>query len=140
MKKNVWDQLDHSLVISGTEADIKRSKVYLYSDEFKELLSNFEVTYWNKVNDKVFTSGRDSDTKIDSFHSINSKNSKLLKNNFSAQNVIKAKGDYYIVYGKDQTPDTPYKNKNILYIYNERTNTFVDIVVDLQLTDLIFIN
>lgn len=140
MQKNVWDQLDHSLVISGTEADIKRSKVYLYSDEFKELLSNFEVTYWNKVDDKVFTSGRDSDTKVDSFHSINSKNSKLLKNNFSAQNVIKAKGDYYIVYGKDQTPDTPYRNKNILYIYNERTGAFVDIVVDLQLTDLIFIN
>ena len=61
------------------QRQILKSKVYLYSDEFKELLSNFEVTYWNKVDDKVFTSGRDSDTKVDSFHSINSKNSKLLK-------------------------------------------------------------
>lgn len=140
MEKKVWDQLDHSLAISGKEADINRSKIYLYSDEFKELLANFEVTYWNKIDDKVFTSGRDTDTNTYSLHSINSRNSKLLKNNFGAENVIKAKGDYYIVYGKDQTPDSPFKNKNILYIYNERTNTFVDIVVDLQLTDLIFIN
>ncbi len=139
MQKNVWDQLDHSLVISGTEADINRSKVYLYSDEFKELLSNFQVSYWNKINNKVFTSGRDSDTNTVSFYCINSRNSKLLKNNFSAENVIKAKGDYYIVYGRNQTPNSPYSNRNILYIYNERTNTFVDIVVDLQLTDLIFI-
>lgn len=140
MERNVWDQLDNSLVISGTEADIKRSKVYIYSDEFKELLSNFQVSYWNKIDGKVFTSGKDSDSNLFSFHSINSRNSKLLRNNFDVQNVIKVKGDYYIVYGKDQTPNGPFRSKNILYIYNERTNTFVDIVIDLQLTDLIFIN
>lgn len=140
MERNVWDQLDSSLIISGTEADIKRSKVYIYSDEFKELISNFQVSYWNKVDDKVFTSGKDSDSNVFSFHSINPKNSKLLKNNFNAENVIKVKGDFYIVYGKDQTPESPFRNKNILYIYNQKTNSFVDIVVDLQLTDLIFIN
>jgi len=49
METKAWDELNGSLAISGNEADIKRNKVYLYSNEFKELLSNFQVNYWEKL-------------------------------------------------------------------------------------------
>ncbi|MDQ2085854.1 copper amine oxidase N-terminal domain-containing protein [Herbivorax sp. ANBcel31] len=140
MEKNIWEQLESSLAISGTEADINRSKVYLYSDEFEELLSNFEVNYWGKIDNKVFTSGRDTDSNITSFYNVSSNNSRLLRRNFNVENVIEVKGDYYIIYGRELSSDSPFRNTDILYIYNERTNEFVDIAVDIQLTDLIFIN
>jgi len=35
METKAWDELNGSLAISGNEADIKRNKVYLYSNEFK---------------------------------------------------------------------------------------------------------
>ncbi|TYQ13228.1 UNVERIFIED_CONTAM: copper amine oxidase-like protein [Acetivibrio alkalicellulosi] len=140
LETKMWEELSGSLAVSGREADIKRSKVYLYSNEFKELLSNFEVNYWNKIDDKIFTSGRDTDSRTVSFNRIDANNTKLLKDNFSVEKVIKAKGDYYIVYATEQTPSTPYSNKKILYIYNDRTNEFIDLAIDIQLTDLIFVN
>lgn len=140
METKAWDELNGSLAISGNEADIKRNKVYLYSNEFKELLSNFQVNYWEKIGDLIFTSGVDTDTKVDSFHCINSRNSELLRDYFDVDKVVKAKGDYYIVYGIEKAPKTKYTNKKILYIYNFRTKEFVDLVVDFQLTDILFIN
>lgn len=140
METKVWDELGGSLAINGYEADIKRNKVYLYSNEFEELLGNFQVNYWEKIGDFIFASGTDTDSKVDSFHYINSRNSEQLRDYFDADKVIKAKGDYYIVYGVEKEPKTPFTNKKILYIYNFKTKEFVDLVVDFQLTDILYIN
>lgn len=140
MQTKVWEELDGSLAVNGYEADIKRSKVYLYSNEFKELLGNFEVSYWEKIGNKIFTSGQDTDRKAFSFCSINSNNKKEIRDYFAVNKVIKAKGDYYFVYAVEQAPKTSYTNKKILYIYNERTGEFIDLIVDIELTDILFIN
>ncbi|HHV30448.1 copper amine oxidase N-terminal domain-containing protein [Acetivibrio mesophilus] len=140
METKVWDELGDSLAVNGNEADIKRSKVYLYSNEFKELLGNFQVEYWEKIDNFIFTSGLDTDSKVNSFHCINSRNSEQLKDYFDVDKVIKAKGDYYFVYGVEKAPKTPFSNKKILYIYNFRTKEFIDLVVDFQLTDMLYIN
>lgn len=140
METKVWDELSGSLAVNGNEADIKRSKVYLYSNEFKELLGNFQVDYWEKIDNYIFTSGLDTDSKINSFHCINSRNGEQLRGYFDADKIIKAKDDYYFVYGVEKEPKTPFTNKKILYIYNHRTKEFIDLIVDFQLSDMLFID
>lgn len=140
MQTNVWEELNGSLVVNGHEADIKRSKVYLYSNEFKELLGNFEVNYWEKIDNRVFASGKDTDRNAVMFSCINSRFQEELRDYFTVNKIIKAKDDYYFVYATEQAPKTPYTNKKILYIFNDRTNEFIDLVVDIQLTDMLFIN
>ncbi|HOQ01890.1 MAG TPA: copper amine oxidase N-terminal domain-containing protein [Acetivibrio sp.] len=140
MQTKVWEELNGSLAVNGYEADIKRSKVYLYSDEFKELLGNFEVSYWEKIDNKIYTSGKDTDRNASLFCRIDSNNKKEIRDYFAVNKVIKAKGDYYFVYAVEQAPKTPYTNKKILYIYNEKTGQFIDLVVDIELTDILFIN
>jgi len=66
---------------------------------------------------------------------------KEIAEKYGPENVVVILGsDYYIVYGIEKAPKTKYTNKKILYIYNFRTKEFVDLVVDFQLTDILFIN
>ena len=141
MKTNVWEELFGSLVVNGVEDDIKRSKVYIYSDEFKELLGNFQVSYWERIGNRIFTSGKDTDSNTMSLQKIDTMTTHLLKDKFAAKKMVKAQeGSYYFVFGTEQTPKTPYTNKNILYIFDESTGKFVDMVVDIQLTDMLVID
>jgi len=86
-------------------------------------LSNFQVNYWEKIGDLIFTSGVDTDTKVDSFHCINSRNSELLRDYFDVDKVVKAKGDYYIVYGIEKAPKTNIPIKRFcIFIISEPRN------------------
>jgi hypothetical protein len=61
-----------------------------------------------------------------------------LEQNMEAINVIKAKGKYYLVYAYDRDAQSPLKGKKILYIYDDSTRDFVEMKVNIEITDMIF--
>ncbi|MEN8904986.1 MAG: stalk domain-containing protein [Clostridiales bacterium] len=137
METKVWQPIEGALVINGYEADIDKYKVYLYSDGFNEILSNFQSSYWTNIGDKVYTSGLDEDSNEINLYSIDSKGKELIQRNFSATKIEKALNNYFFINAKITNKNSPHYNKKILYIWNEKSKKFVDVEVDIDLTDIV---
>lgn len=139
MEMKNWECLNDNLVFSGYEADIKRSKLYSFSSDFNELLSNCEVKYWNMIQDMLFVSGYDSSAKLYDIYKFTDDKLTNIKSNSEAIKVIKAKGNFYLVYAYERDGESPLKGKKILYIFDGISGDFIEMKVNIQLTDMIFI-
>ncbi len=139
MEMKKWDSVGGSLIISGYEKDIDRNKLYSYGNEFKELISNFGLGYWEKYDDGLFVVGADQDTNISSMYKFTDSNPVTLKDNITVTKMIKAKGKYYFIDSSDMDPNSQTRGKKVLYIYDDTTGNFVEMKVDLKITDMIFV-
>ncbi len=140
MEMKNWECINDSLVFSGYEADIKRSKLYSFGNGFNELLSNCEVKYWNKIQEVLFVSGYDSSTKLYDLYKFTGDKEINIKSNTEVINLIKAKGSFYLVYAYERDDKSPLKGKKILYIYDDASGQFIEMKVNIQISNMIFIN
>lgn len=138
MKTKYWEAVKDSMVFSGYENGINANKLYSYGYAFNELLSNFDVKYWSRVENSLFVCGSSPQDKKFGLYKFNDANMLSLEQNMEAINVIKAKGNYYLVYAYDRDNQSPLKGKKILYIYDDSTRDFVEMKVNIEITDMIF--
>ncbi|NLL05156.1 MAG: copper amine oxidase N-terminal domain-containing protein [Clostridiaceae bacterium] len=138
MKTKYWEAVKDSMVFSGYENGINANKLYSYGYAFNELLGNFDVKYWSKVENSLFVCGSSPLDKQFGLYKFNDANMLSLEQNMEAINVIKAKGKYYLVYAYDRDAQSPLKGKKILYIYDDSTRDFVEMKVNIEITDMIF--
>jgi hypothetical protein len=132
-----WETIEGGVVISGYEEDIDKYKIYLYSDEFHEILSNFKSSYITKIGDTVYTSGLDEDANKTDLYAIDSTGKELIKENFDASKIEEALNDFFFINAKITNKSSKHYNKKILYIWNKNTKKFTDIEVDIDLTDIV---
>lgn len=138
MKTKYWEAVKDSMVFSGYENGINANKLYSYGYAFNELLSNFDVKYWSKVENSLFVCGSSPLDKKFGLYKFNDANMVSLEQNMETIKVIKAKGNYYLVYAYDRDNQSPLKGKKILYIYDDSTRSFVEMKVNIEITDMIF--
>ncbi|MCX7922344.1 MAG: copper amine oxidase N-terminal domain-containing protein [Clostridia bacterium] len=138
MDTKKWSVVGSSLIFAGYESDIKKNKLYSYGDMFNELLSNFEVKYWNMVLEKLFVNGSNPDNNKLSLYKFVDYNMESLRDNIEVIQIIKAKGDYYLVYATERDSSSPFKGKKIIYVYNDSNKSFVEMKVDIEMADMIF--
>jgi len=134
-----WDIIGKSLVFAGYEEDIKRNKLYSYNDEFAELRDNFEVKFWGKYNDILFVNGFNGEQKKYSFCRFSGNNLEDIRDNLEVYSIIKAKGPYFIVFACDKDPQSDFYKKKMLYIYDDSAGSFIEMKVDIELKDMIFV-
>lgn len=132
-----WEALDGAMVINGYEADIKRNKVYIYKTGFEEILSNFEVNYWRNINDTIYTSGTDTDSKKTDLYQITSSGNKLIKNDVQMFKIEKGLGDYFYISLSLKSSKPLFSGKG-LFIWDAKNNKFVDIATGVELSDIIY--
>jgi len=138
MKTKYWDSVKDSLVFSGYETGINANKLYSYGYAFNELLGNFDVKYWKKIENTLFVCGSSPLDKKFELYKFNDANKVALQDNLEVINVIKAKGNYYLIYAYDRDNQSPLKGKKILYIYDDSTRDFVEMKVNMEISDMIF--
>ncbi|HPU41585.1 MAG TPA: copper amine oxidase N-terminal domain-containing protein [Acetivibrio clariflavus] len=138
MKTKYWDSVRDSLVFSGYEAGINANKLYSYGYAFNELLGNFDVKYWNKIEDTLFVCGSSPLDKKFEIYKFNNANKIALQDNLEIIKVIKAKENYYLIYAYDRDNQSPLKGKKILYIYDDSTRDFIEMKVNMEISDMIF--
>lgn len=139
MQTRKWENIGGSLIIYGYENDIKRNKIFSYGDEFKELYGNFNVSYWQKFDNELFVSGRDIDENSNNLIKFKDNSPISLNDGLAVLKMIKVKGAYYIINGTNLDQKSSSFNKRVLYIYDDSKGDFIEMKVDTQLTDMIFI-
>lgn len=140
MDTKKWGIVYDTLIFAGYDEDIKKNKIYSYRKRFSELLNNFEIKSWYPYGNKLFVGGYNSDNKINSLYRFVNLNKVKLKDNIELINMVKAKGQYYLVYAYDKDSKSPLNGKKILYIYNDSTREFIEMKTDIEIKDMIFIN
>lgn len=138
MKTKYWDSVKDSMVFSGYETGINANKLYSYGYAFNELLSNYDVKYWNKIEDALFVCGSSPTDKKFELYKFNDANKVSLEDNKEAIKVIKAKGNYYLIYAYDRDNESALKGKKILYIYDDASRDFIEMKVNMEISDMIF--
>ncbi|MCX7922343.1 MAG: copper amine oxidase N-terminal domain-containing protein [Clostridia bacterium] len=136
MKK--WSKVGAGLIFAGYESDIKKNKLYSYNNEFNELLNNFEVKYWNLIGDKLFINGINPDESKLSLYKVMDLKKESLRDNIEVIKIINARGEFYLVYAVERDNTSPLKGKKIVYIYDDRYKRFIEMKVDIEITDMIF--
>lgn len=134
-----WDSIKQYVVFSGYEKDIKRNKLYSYGSKFNEIAGNFNVNYWKKLSNSIFVNGIDKDKNVYKFFKFDDDNEQSIKDNIEVINMIQAKGNYYLVYAKDNDSKSPTKGKKILYLFNNKTNNITKIKDNISINDMIYI-
>lgn len=138
MSTKYWDSVGGSLVFSGYEVGINANKLYSYGNVFNELLGNYDVKYWDKIENALFVCGNDPTNKKFELYKFNDANKIALEDNLEVLKVIKAKGRYYLIHAIDRDNESPLKGKKILYIYDDSTRNFIEMKVNLEISDMIF--
>lgn len=138
MKTKYWDSVKDSMVFSGYETGINANKLYSYGYAFNELLSNYDVKYWTKIEDALFVCGSSPTDKKFELYKFNDANKVSLEDNKEAIKVIKAKGNYYLVYAYDRDKESALNGKKILYIYDDSSRNFIEMKVNMEISDMIF--
>ncbi|MCX7748972.1 MAG: copper amine oxidase N-terminal domain-containing protein [Clostridia bacterium] len=133
-----WSNIQNTLIFAGYEADINRLKVYTYGTKFTEQLGNFIVNSWFPMEDRVFSDGLNSDDNKVSVYGFMKDGKYKVIDQVLLKKMVKAKGSYYIMYCNIQDNSLLY-GKNVLYIYNDADHKFVEMKVDIQLADIIFV-
>lgn len=138
-KPNQFSTVKDSLLLYGLESDINRTKVYSYGKEFTELLDNFESRYWTKFGDIIFVNGLDKNNQIQYLYKFNDENLNILKEQIRVNKMIKAKGSYYFMDTNDFDKKTEFYGKRILFIYDEVSDDFIIMKVNLNISDMLFV-
>ncbi|AKL96347.1 copper amine oxidase [Clostridium aceticum] len=139
MSTRKWSIVNNNFIFQGYEADIKKNKVYTYGRIFKELMDNFEAKYWEVVGDNLFINGTHPDDKLQRLYKFDGKELVELRENIEIINIIKMRSQYYLIYARDKTPKSPTSGKKILYVFDNFNNEFIEMKVDIEVSDMIFI-
>ncbi|HEY9059999.1 MAG TPA: stalk domain-containing protein [Pseudobacteroides sp.] len=140
MQTKKWDSIGESLIMYGFEKDIERYKLYSYGTEFKELASNFNLSYWEKFESGLFVSGTNNDTNTKNLYKFKDSNPVSINDKILVTKMIKVNGNYFLIDSTNMDESTKTYGKRVLYIYDDSNGKFIEMKVDLRITDMIFIN
>lgn len=135
---NITNQsvLGSSLVFAGANNITKRSEVNRHNIRYDELIPGYTVSYWEQIQDRVFTGGRQD--AVQSLNCITASDISRLKDNFDAKDVYAArKAGLYLVYGIEHDKTSPYNGCRVLYLYDIQTAVFTLVTAGVDIKQIL---
>jgi hypothetical protein len=113
----------NSLVFAGANKITKRSEVNRHNGMYDELIPGFGVMYWELINGRVFTGGKQD--LMYSLYTITGTGMEKLKENFDTKAVLATRNaNFYLVYGIERDKTSVYRDSRVIYLYDMQNKTF----------------
>ena len=127
-----------SLVFYGNDKNVNKNKLFQYKDKFEEIRNNFDINYWQSIDGMIFISGVNMDNMTYQFLKIDYNGISKIKDNLKVSNVVKVKGDYYIVYGSIIDAKSFGSGRKVLGIIDMKTCEYITIQKNIEVLNIMF--
>ena len=133
-----WDEVNGVFILSLKEADLETQKISSYDDIFNSIVVNFDTSFWKKIENTLFVSGKSKDEKF-SFMKFEGAEKVEISSDVKVKDVIKLKEGYFLVFGTDMKVTSPTKDQQVLYLYNASNNSLTVMKAGVEILNMILL-